>query len=125
MNLMSVYLSAHRSLSKYSPTLQLFSNMKMQSYKSSFILFRVKQFLYLIEMMFPRLFLKLCLYLCEKGSEFLLIMLVRVPLYSQTENHWNHVDVDAYFQKVKSDSPNRYWMSLKNEKCRELGKLTA
>jgi len=78
MNLMSVYLSAHRSLSKYSPMLQLFSNMKMQSYKSSFILFRVKQFLYLIDMMFPRLFLKLCLYLCKKGSEFQLIIKLKI-----------------------------------------------
>jgi len=36
-------------------------------------------------------------------------MLVRVPLYSQTEKC-----VEAYFLKVKSDSPNRYLMPFVN-----------
>jgi len=41
-------------------------------------------------------------------------MLVRVPLYSQTETHWNHIDAGAHFLKAKSDSPNRYLMPFKN-----------
>jgi len=41
-------------------------------------------------------------------------MLVRVPLYSQTENRGNHIDAEAYFEKVKSDSPNHYLMLFRN-----------
>jgi len=41
-------------------------------------------------------------------------MLVRAPLYSQTENRGNHIDAEAYFEKVKSDSPNHYLMPFVN-----------
>jgi len=47
--------------------------------------------------------LRLYLYLCWKSTEFKLIMLVRVPLYSQTETRWNHIYAVAHFLKLKFD----------------------
>jgi len=43
-----------------------------------------------------------CVYTsAEKSTELKLIMLVRVPLYSQTETRWNHIDAVAHFLKLK------------------------
>jgi len=54
------------------------------------------------------------LYLCWKSTEFKLIMLVRVSLYSQTETRWNHIDADAHSLKLKFGSHNSYLMPFVN-----------
>jgi len=41
-------------------------------------------------------------------------MLVRVPLDSQTETRWNHIDAEAQFIKLKFDSHNSYLMPFVN-----------
>jgi len=49
---------------------------------------------------------KSCVYTsAEKSTEFQLMTLVRVPLYSQTETRLNYIEMEAYILKVKSDSP--------------------